>query len=52
MAHTKAVDPRMMPRRLTMLTCTMYKHLHIPELIPIATGSMSILGYIMSTFLE
>ena len=35
MASTKAVDPRMTPHRIMMLTSTMYEHLYIPELIPI-----------------
>ena len=35
MACTKAVDPRMTPHRIMMLTSTMYEHLYIPELIPI-----------------
>ena len=35
MARTKIIDPSMTPRCLKMLTCTMNKHLHIHELIPI-----------------
>ena len=31
----KPLTPGQWSRRLTMLTCTMFEHLHIPELIPI-----------------
>ena len=41
MVCTKAVNPRMTPHHLMMLTSTMYKHLYIPELIPIFNSDPS-----------